>query len=262
MKIITININKGGTGKSTFSYNFSKWLSSIKHKKVLLIDGDSSCNLTYSFKELGTSSIYDVFKGGAFEIYPVDKKLDFIKGSEFLTDEDLELRKKQNNCLILFMWFADNIDVLSKYDYVVIDTHNDASLVTSNFIAVADAVIGVSEPSRNGYRAWLELQETISRLKSEVVDIMTRKSYIQAVPYLIGNKIEHIGSSSREFLDIIADEPGLLGVIPKKELLAKSLLSDKSIFELQDEMSDAEKRRHKHFYDHIEEVFEKIIHTI
>ena len=50
--------------------------------------------------------------------------------------------------------------------------------------------------------------------------------------------------------------------IPKKELLAKSLLSDKSIFELQDEMSDAEKRRHKHFYDHIEEVFEKIIHTI
>ena len=31
MKIITININKGGTGKSTFSYNFSKWLSSIKH---------------------------------------------------------------------------------------------------------------------------------------------------------------------------------------------------------------------------------------
>ena len=49
MKIITININKGGTGKSTFSYNFSKWLSSIKHKKVLLIDGDSSCNLTYSF---------------------------------------------------------------------------------------------------------------------------------------------------------------------------------------------------------------------
>lgn len=221
-----ININKGGTGKSTFSYNFSKWLSSIKHKKVLLIDGDSSCSLTYSFKELGTSSIHDVFKGGAFKIYPVDKKLDFIKGSEFLTDEDLELRKKQNNCLILFMWFADNIDVLSKYDYVVIDTHNDASLVTSNFIAVADAVIGVSEPSRNGYRAWLELQETISRLKSEVVDIMTRRSYIQAAPYLIGNKIEHIGSSSREFLDIIADDSGLLGVIPKKELLAKSLLSD------------------------------------
>lgn len=53
MQIVTININKGGTGKSTFSYNFSKWLSSRKNKKVLLIDGDSSCNLTYSFKELG-----------------------------------------------------------------------------------------------------------------------------------------------------------------------------------------------------------------
>ena len=32
MHIVTININKGGTGKSTFSYSFSKWLSSRKNK--------------------------------------------------------------------------------------------------------------------------------------------------------------------------------------------------------------------------------------
>lgn len=259
MKIITVNINKGGTGKSTFSYNFAKWLSLRKKKKVLLIDGDSSCNLTYSFGNKQSKTIFDVFETGQTDYHRIDDYLDFIQGSQFLNDDTLELRKRQNNCLIFFMWVADNIDKLSSYDYIVIDTHNDASLLTSNFMAAADLVIGVSEPSRNGYRAWLELQKTIERLKTEVVDVITRKSYIQAEPYLIGNKIGHIGNTSKEFLATIRSDERFLGVLPKKELLAKSLLTDKSIFEQYDEMSAGEKRRQEIFYKHVEELFNKII---
>lgn len=258
MKIITVNINKGGTGKSTFSYNFAKWLSLIQKKKVLLIDGDSSCNLTYSFGNRDSKSIFDIFKTGQSDYHQIDEYLDFIQGSQFLNDDTLELRKRQNNCLIFFMWVADNIEKLSTYDYIVIDTHNDASLVTSNFIAAADLVIGVSEPSRNGYRAWLELQNTIEHLKSEVVDVITRKSYIQAEPYLIGNKIEHIGNTSKEFLETIREDERFLGVLPKKELLAKSLLTDKSIFEQQDDMSAGERKRQESFYQHVEKLFNKI----
>lgn len=262
MKIITVNINKGGTGKSTFSYNFSKWLSHQKEKKVLLIDGDSSCNLSYSFNPESDKTIYDIFKDGTFEIVPVGENLNVIKGSSRLTDDALDLRKRQNNCLIMFMWVADNFDTLSGYDYIVIDTHNDASLVTANFIAIADLVLGVSEPSRNGYRAWLELQDTVARLKSEIVDIMTRKSYIQAEPYLIGNKIEHIGKTSREFLETISEDKRFLGYLPKKELLAKSLLLDEDIFEQQANLSSSEKLRNQKFFDHVEKLFDNILNTI
>lgn len=52
---------------------------------------------------------------------------------------------------------------------------------------------------------------------------MTRKSYIQAEPYLIGNKIEYIGNTSKEFLETIVEDERFLGYLPKKELLAKSL---------------------------------------
>lgn len=259
MKIITVNINKGGTGKSTFSYNFSKWLSRVKEKRVLLIDGDSSCNLTYSFDKKSDKSIFDVFRDGTFEILNVGDNLDFIRGSNNLTDDALDLRKRQNNCLILFMWVADNIELLSSYDYLVIDTHNDSSLVTSNFIAISDLVLGVSEPSRNGYRAWLELQSTVDNLKSEVVDIMTRKSYIQAEPYLIGNKIEHIGKTSKEFLEIISGDQRFLGFLPKKELLAKSLLIDQDIFEQKELLSKSEQARNRNFFEHIETLFDRIL---
>lgn len=259
MKIITININKGGTGKSTFSYNFSKWLTLQKKKKVLLIDGDSSCNLTYSFQTKVSKSIFDLFQKGETDISSVGENLDFIKGSEYLNDDFLNLRQKQNNCLIFFMWIADHIEMLSTYDYIIIDTHNDASLVTSNFIAASDVVLGISEPSRNGFRAWVELKQTINQLKSDIVDVISRRSYVQAKPYLIANKIEHIGNTSKEFIETIANEPDFLGVIPKKELLAKSLLIDKSIYEQYENMSNTEKVRQQKFFDHIDELFSKIL---
>ena len=34
MKIITTHINKGGTGKSTISYNFASWIAERKNKKA------------------------------------------------------------------------------------------------------------------------------------------------------------------------------------------------------------------------------------
>lgn len=262
MKIITVNINKGGTGKSTFSYNFSKWLSLKKNKKVLLIDGDSSCNLTYSFRHLKEKSIFDIFQTGEVDINHIEENLDFIKGSELLNDDILELRKRQNNCLILFMWISDNLKIISNYDYIIIDTHNDSSLVTSNFISIADSVIGVAEPSRNGFRAWFELQQNIDHLKSEIVDVLTRKSYVQAEPYLIANKIEHIGNTSKEFLNAVSKENRFLGSIPKKELMAKSLLLDKSIFEQQENMKPSEVKKHQKFFDNIDKLFNKVLDTI
>ncbi|WP_368661275.1 ParA family protein (plasmid) [Bacillus cereus] len=259
MKIITVNINKGGTGKSTVSYTFAKWLTQVKKKKVLLIDGDHSCNLSYSFSCDSPTSILGVFTKENVEIHNVGENLDFIRGSEHLEDNTLDLKSKQNNCMLLYMWIADNIEKLQGYDYMVIDTHNDTSLVTSNFLAVADIVLGVSEPSRNGFRAWLELGETINYLKKELVDIMSRQTYVTATPYLIANKVDHISNSSKQFIDMAKEQPNYIGMIQKKELLVKTLLEDTSIFEMKEKMSKKEKERHEKFYDHIDEVFTKVI---
>ena len=206
----------------------------------------------------------DIFNktGQPVEFYNVSENLDFIKGSEHLEDNELDLKSRQNNCMLLFMWISDNMDRLKEYDYMVIDTHNDTSLVTYNFLAVADIVLGVSEPSRNGYRAWLELEETLGYLKTEIVDVVSRQSYVTAIPYLIANKVDHIGSSSKQFLEMVELQKNYLGMIQKKELLAKTLLEDKSIYEMLEAMSNTEKARHEKFYDNVNNIFEKVINIV
>ncbi len=255
MDIITVHINKGGTGKSTISYNLANWIAEKKNKKVLLIDGDHSCNLSYSFPNVGEETIINIFEGKPAEIYPVAKNLDFIKGSQNLKDDYLKLKDKQNNCMLMFMWIADNMATLEQYDYIIIDTHNEPSLVTNNFLAVSDMVLGVSEPSRNGYRAWLELKSTIEQLKTILVDIRTRESYVTTKPYLIGNRVEHNTTSSKEFLETIESEPDFLGMVQKKELLAQSLLKNENIFAYDEKII----KSHELFYNNVEAVFNKIL---
>lgn len=258
MKIITIHINKGGTGKSTISYNLASWIAEKENKKVLLVDGDHSCNLSFSFPDTGKSTVLDIFQNKEVELYPINKNLDLLKGSKDLRDDFLDLKSKQNNCMIMFMWIADNLDKLEKYDYMIIDTHNEPSLVTNNFIAVSDIVLGVSEPSRNGFRAWLDLEDTIDVLKSELLDVLTRKSYVNTEPFLIGNRLEHNTNSSKYFLDIIEKEPRYLGMIQKKELLAKSLLENTNVFSRDSKIQE----QHKEFYKNTEAVFSRILDKV
>ena len=51
-------------------------------------------------------------------------------------------------------------------------------------------------------------------------------------------------------------------MLQKKELLAKSLLIDKSIFEMEKEMTTKERDTHKQFFDNVYSVFNKIISTV
>lgn len=258
-KIISTNIDKGGTGKSTTTYTDAKYTSGVLGKKTLLIDGDRSKNLSFSFQGLGNSTIADIFENREVEIYNVAENLDFIQGSPRLSDDELNLKDKQNNCMILFMWVIKNRDLICQYDYVFIDTHNDTSLVTANFIAVSDVVVGVADPSRNAYRAWQELKDWINRLKKEVVDPFTGQTYINAEPYLIANKIDHRTNSSKEFLEIAETDPRYLGMIQDKALLGNSLLIDKSIFEMYDTLSNSEKKKHQNFFDNTINVLNKIL---
>ncbi|MGG5373484.1 ParA family protein [Enterococcus sp. AZ196] len=258
-KVITTNIDKGGTGKSTTTYNNAKYTSGVLKKKTLLIDGDRSKNMSFSFPDLGDSTIADIFVGREVEIYEVGENLDFIQGSQHLSDDELNLKAKQNNCMILFMWFIKNRELLSRYDYIFIDTHNDMSLVTANFIAVSDVVIGVCDPSTNSFLAWLKLKDWIKQLKREVVDPITGESYITAEPYLIANKIFPKTKNSRSLLKTAKEDPRYIGMIEHRKVLEDSLLINTSIFEMYDSFTNSTKKNLQDFFDNTIKVFNNIL---
>src|SRR5574337_1106517 len=67
MKIITINVNKGGAGKTTFAHNFAEWLR--KKERVLLLDFDDSVNLTHRYGYFSDikATVVSLFSEGVVE---------------------------------------------------------------------------------------------------------------------------------------------------------------------------------------------------
>lgn len=264
LKIQTTNLGKGGGGKTTDTFNQGDWLARVKNKRVLLIDGAWECNLTRTFDVSSQKTIYDVFTTGEYEIVPISENLSLICGDSRLTDEQLDLSSRNNKYLQLFMWFSEHYDELAEqFDIILIDTHNDESLVTANFIAVSDIVLAVSDASLNGFRAWLSLKNFVEVIKSEAIEVISKKSYVTVQPYLIGNKIKYVGQNvtdtCKQFLDVVQEDPAYLGSLQEKELMAKSLVVGQSVFEQKEQMTENQKTSHQKFYDNITYVYERIL---
>ena len=141
MNIITTWNLKGGTGKTTTSFNLAATYAA-QDKKVLVLDLDMQANLTSFFDadiskhKRSKPDIDQVIRGG----------IDIRKAIYHSRFDNLDFIKGSND--IMFLELAD-IDMLGKhlatiaddYDICVIDTHPDASLLTENALAISDLVL-------------------------------------------------------------------------------------------------------------------------
>ncbi|WP_208945350.1 ParA family protein, partial [Enterococcus cecorum] len=114
-----------------------------------------------------------------------------------------ELIQRINNTLI-FSSYLRQFDTFKKYAYVVIDTRNDSNIITNNMLAASDLVLGVSDPSADGFEELLNLNGHIEYLANELTDVFTGKSYVHAEVRYIGNQIAHNTAVSRQFKQIIS----------------------------------------------------------
>lgn len=272
MHIITIGMNKGGTGKTTVTFNFVYKLAKMK-KRVLLIDGDHSTNLTFTMQVIANTvyneeSILDIFTKKRKElfqqdlsmIYEINEYISFIPGNPNLTEKYLKMNENVQKGKLMSRWIATNYEILNEnFDYIIIDTHNDESLITQDFYVASDMIIAVANPAGNSVRAYFQLKNLIKNMEEEYYNTETGESLVDAKVYLLGNNVNHIGSTSRTFNEEIQHIDDLIGVIPKKELLDSSLNINEDIFTQYEKMSNAEKHRNQTFYDNINQTFDRII---
>lgn len=262
MKIYTFCAIKGGVGKTSIVYNFGEWLADKGHR-VLLIDSDHQCSLTQTYGiYTENNTLAEIFLPGdsSVEILKLNKNLDLIPCSLKLDEVNNEIQTKTNKEMLFFMWLLDQHKTnpsFNEYDFVLVDCHPDFSTITRNMIAVSDFVISPVEPSEYSYTAKANLALRFEEFQRELIDPITRKSYITANLHFITNRIKHNTKSSRDFIGpFMEDERALDVIIPEKELINRSTLERRPIHELMKDPTIM--RQNRAFFESIQESFEKL----
>ena len=212
MKILTVNINKGGTGKTTLSHNFAEYLS--KTSRVLLMDFDDSCNLTgrYNVTPKEENTIISLFDRECVEPIRIKDNLNLIcsyYGVDLLKERQNGRRRREYT---LGKWIAKNYDELNNnYDYIIIDTENDEAILTINAIIVSDVVLGVAEPSKDAVEALIKLKYFVNDLNSDF-DSDSKLLYL-------GNRINFSENMSKDFIEAVEKKEEYIGYIPRRTVI-------------------------------------------
>jgi len=223
-KVVFFN-TKGGTGKTTICYNYGWYLAEKKDKKVLFMDFDPQTNLVQALgKTSGESKVnldnlmIDYLKGKKinFEDYviKITDNIDLLPSSnnislveEYLTDylinktfSEHKIYKALNRNMMIRDIFEENISE-NHYDYIVIDSQSNFSLLSTTSIIYARKVIVVIKPE------WFSLLD-IDYL-SKIIKNLERKYNVEIkIVGIIVNAFEKRKKAPKHVVDTLQKKYG------------------------------------------------------
>ena len=171
-RIITINNQKAGTGKTTTAINLG--FSLVRSgKKVLLIDFDPQANLSAGigvYVEEGEHTIYDLIMGKADEdiILPTKiKGLHIIPSSIELSCAEMELISQIGRDMKLKTALARLIKNKT-FNYIIIDTPSSLGILLINALSTATNVIIPVQAQAFAISGIAHLIEIVNVVKSKI----------------------------------------------------------------------------------------------
>ena len=163
MEIISVNITKGGCGKTTTVQMLGEILGKEYGKKVLCSDTDPQCNLTtvsgIDLMECQEHNLYMLLKGASSleECIIKSKYYDIIPGSLFLAYADIEFNQLGREYLL-----KERIEN-ANYDVILIDTPPSLGLLNIMSLTASTKII---IPIECSYLAMIGLDQLSNTIES------------------------------------------------------------------------------------------------
>ena len=161
-KIIVNTNQKGGVAKTTTSASLMSGLTK-RGFKVLGIDLDSQCNLSYVVKAAKGDTIRDVF----LDDCDIEEAIQNTTFGDFIpSHRSLDNAMNDLNALEQIYKLSEVLkEVDGKYDYIIIDTSPALSPLTMNALISADYVVIPVQPDSFSLQGAETLAKTINSVK-------------------------------------------------------------------------------------------------
>ncbi len=174
MKTICFAQMKGGTGKTTISYNVACKLA--EKYKVLVVDFDPQCNTSTNF-------LFDIFSenpdvktlANALDDITTDpldivvpsplkelENLDLFPSTMYFYGTEITLMSRMSGAMTMQRYMEKHPEFFNYYDYIIIDTAPSMGIINQNAFIVSDHIILVTDPDCNsamGAHVFLKLRE-------------------------------------------------------------------------------------------------------
>ena len=156
-------MQKGGVGKTTFTFNLGKGLAS-RGNRVLFVDNDPQGDLTQACSgdiaipaESNTMRLYE--SGSKIEPLAISENLNLIG-----TDIELALAQEKNFEVIFD--FADKIsELVNEFDFILIDSLPSFGIMHTAALLAADTLCIPTKAAPFSLKAIKMLMETVEKVK-------------------------------------------------------------------------------------------------
>lgn len=224
MKVIAIGTLKGGTGKTTVTFNVAGALA--EQYKVLLIDIDPQCNLSnnvgidiaqpnrYSSKDIFENPKVDPKSLVVRHPIPGLDKLDIIPSDIMLIATDLQIGSRAARERILGNYIDKNSDFFHSYDYIVIDTNPSMGIINQNAFYAADSIVLVADVDKNS----LTGLQLFLYLWGEISSDLRKENNVKA---LIVNKADYRTNLTANIIDFCKEDSELAPILVPQTIRAK-----------------------------------------
>lgn len=158
--VVTVGAMKGGSGKTMVVDNLAGCLA--ERSRVLVVDadpqGNASMGLGIDIADPDMTTLADVLtdpdtppeEAVVRSPLPGLPNLDVLPSSIMLFKTEFELAAKGERIRLISYYLNDNREFFSQYDYIILDTNPGLGLVNQNAFFAADAIVLVTDVSKNG----------------------------------------------------------------------------------------------------------------